>query len=207
MPLTDKVVLVTAAGRDLGLALAQGLGGAGARVVVNDVNPDAAEAAAAGIAAAGGRALARSADVANKLAIQTLHYEILDTWGRVDVLVNTAVIQPAGDVLTLDEWAWNRALDVNLKGAFLCSQTVGRAMKEQGGGLILNLLGQETGTAVHAASQAGLLGFTRRCAAEFASYSIRVHALRPAPGGATGAVVAAALRLCDGAAADLIVDC
>jgi NAD(P)-dependent dehydrogenase (short-subunit alcohol dehydrogenase family) len=115
--------------------------------------------------------------VANKMAVQTMHYEILDKWGRVDVLINNAAVEPLGTVLTMDEWAWDRTFNVNLKGAFLCTQTVARGMKEQGGGVILNIGGANTGHDPHAAfaaSKAGLMGFTQECAKELADYGIRV---------------------------------
>jgi NAD(P)-dependent dehydrogenase (short-subunit alcohol dehydrogenase family) len=178
--LKDKVVLITGAGRGLGKALAVHLAAQGARMVVNDINPDTAEATVKEISEAGGQAIHLSADVANKMAVQTLHYEILEKWGRVDVLINNAAIEPLGPLLTTDEWAWDRAMNVNLKGAFLCTQTVARGMKEQGGGVILNIGGWETGHEPHAAfvaSKEGLAGFTRECAKELAGYGIRVEVM------------------------------
>lgn len=178
----DKVVLVTGAGRGLGKAIAKGLAAQGAKVVVNDINPDTAEATVKEITGAGGQAIYLDADVANKMAVQTMHYEILEKWGRVDGLVNNAAIEPIGPILTLDEWAWDRAMNVNLKGVFLVSQTVARGMKEQGGGVIVNVAGTVTGQAQHAAfvaSKEGLLGLTRECAKEFAPYNIRVAAVYP----------------------------
>jgi NAD(P)-dependent dehydrogenase (short-subunit alcohol dehydrogenase family) len=180
----NKVVLVTGAGRGLGKAIAQRLAAEGAKVVVNDINPDTAEATMQEIAKEGGEAIYRDADVANKMAVQTMHYEILEKWGRVDGLVNNAAIEPIGPLLTLDEWAWDRALNVNLKGVFLCSQTVARGMKEQGGGVIVNVAGLVTGQTQHAAfvaSKEGMLGLTRECAKEFAPYNIRVEVVYPEP--------------------------
>jgi NAD(P)-dependent dehydrogenase (short-subunit alcohol dehydrogenase family) len=181
----DKVTLITGAGRGIGKAIALRFAAAGARVVVNDVNPDTADATAKAINDDGGQAISIIADVANKMAVQTMHYEILEKWGRVDVLVNNAGVEPAGSILTLDEWAWDRTINVNLKGAFLCSQTVGRDMKEQGGGVIVNIssiAGRAAGLrdrAAYVASKTGLVGFTRECAREFAAYNIRVNAVCP----------------------------
>ncbi len=184
MPFRDKVVLITGGGRGSGRAIAQCFAASGAKVVINDINPDTAAATAQEIKDAGGQAICLIADVANKMAVQTMHYEILETWGRVDILINHAAIEPAGAILTLDEWAWDRTLNVNLKGAFLCSQTVGRSMKEQGGGVIVNLGGAangKAGLAAYRVSKTGLLGFTNECACEFAPYHIRVNAVCPSP--------------------------
>ncbi|MBI3240922.1 MAG: SDR family oxidoreductase [Chloroflexi bacterium] len=181
----DKVTLITGAGRGIGKAIALRFAAAGAKVVVNDVNPDTADATAKAISDSGGQAISIIADVANKMAVQTMHYEILEKWGRVDVLINNAGVEPTGSILTLDEWAWDRTLNVNLKGAFLCSQTVGRDMKEQGGGVIVNIssiAGRAAGLrdrAAYVASKTGLVGFTRECAREFAAYNIRVNAVCP----------------------------
>ncbi len=181
----DKVALITGAGRGIGKAMALRFAAAGARVVVNDINPDTADATAKAINDDGGQAISIIADVANKMAVQTMHYEILEKWGRVDVLINNAGVEPTGSILTLDEWAWDRTLNVNLKGAFLCSQTVGRDMKEQGGGVIVNIssiAGRAAGLrdrAAYTASKTGLVGFTRECAREFAAYNIRVNAVCP----------------------------
>lgn len=185
MAFSDKVILVTGAGRGIGRAVARRFVAGGAKVVVNDINPDTADAAAKEINDSGGQALAIIADVANKMAVQTMHYEIIEKWGRVDVLINNAGVEPTGSILAMDEWAWDRAIGVNLKGAFLCAQTVGRAMKEQGGGVIVNIAsiaGRAAGLrdrAAYVASKTGLIGFTRECAREFAAYNIRVNAVCP----------------------------
>jgi len=196
--LKNKVVLVTGAGRGLGKAIALALAAAGAKVVVNDINPDTAETTMREIAEAGGEAIYRDADVANKMAVQTMHYEVLEKWGRVDGLVNNAAIEPIGPLLTLDEWAWDRVMNVNLKGTFLVTQTVARGMKEQGGGLIVNLGGAITENAVHAAfvsSKAGLVGLTQESAKEFAPYNIRVELIDPQAGNQPEAVAAQVLQL------------
>src|SRR5574341_2405480 len=185
MSFTDKVVLVTGAGRGIGKAIAHRFAASGAKVVVNDINPDTSAATANAITASGGQALSIIADVANKMAVQTMHYEILERWERVDILINNAGIEPTGSILTLDEWAWDRGINVNLKGAFLCTQTVGRSMKEQGGGAIVNIAsiaGRAAGLrdrSAYVASKTGLIGFTKECAREFAAYNIRVNAVCP----------------------------
>lgn len=183
--LPDKVALVTGAGRGIGRAIALGLAQAGARVAVNDINPDTAERTAREIRDSGGEAVAFAADVANKLAVHTMINGCLERWGRLDILVNNAGVEPKASILTLDEYDWDRTLAVNLKGAFLCSQFAGRVMREQGGGVIVNIAsigGHKIplkDRAAYCASKAGLVGFTRECAREFAAYGIRVNAVCP----------------------------
>src|SRR6185295_12457057 len=146
--------------------IARALGAAGARVVCVDVNPDAAQRAADEI---GATAIARQADISNKMAVQTLLYELLEAGERLAVLVNAAHVSPRTPALTLDEWEWNRILDVNLKGAFLMAQTVARAMKETGGGLIVNVARPvEISQAAASAARAGLVGLTAALADEWA---------------------------------------
>lgn len=178
MTLTGKVAIVTGAGRGAGQAGALALAQAGARVMVIDVNPDAAEQTTAAIRQAGGEASPQPADVASKMSIQSALYVALETWGKMDILINAAHITPSRPALTLDEWEWNRVIEVNLKGVFLASQTAARAMKETGGGYIFNLVRpdpQAPRVAVHAA-RAGLLGLTAALAAEWAEFNIKVEA-------------------------------
>jgi 3-oxoacyl-[acyl-carrier protein] reductase len=182
---TDKVVLVTGAGRGIGKAIAIAFAQAGARVAVNDVNPDSCVKTADEITASGGQALACQADVANKLAVQSMLIDIEDRWGRVDILINNAGVEPHQPIVQLDEWDWNRTIDVNLKGAFLCSQSAGRMMQQQGSGVIVNIAsiaGRAAGLrdrSAYVASKTGLIGFTKECAREFAAYNIRVNAVCP----------------------------
>jgi len=175
--LKNKNAVVTGAGRGMGQALALALGRAGARVAVVDVNPDAAQRTADAITQAGGVAAVQTADVSNKMAVQTMLYAILEQWERIDILVNAAHVTPGSLALKLDEWEWNRVVDVNLKGVFLVSQTAARAMKESGGGIIFNVL-RPVEASPHAAVRAareGLVGLTAALAAEWAEFGVRVE--------------------------------
>ncbi len=175
-PTLGPAALVTGAGRGRGQAIALALGAAGARVAAIDVNPDSAQRTAQAILQAGGQARAAVADVSNKMAVQTMLYDLLEDWERLDLLVNAAHVTPQSSALKLDEWEWNRTLDVNLKGAFLVSQTVARAMQATGGGLILNLL-RPAETSAHAgvqAARAGLQGLTRALAQEWGAFNVHV---------------------------------
>jgi NAD(P)-dependent dehydrogenase (short-subunit alcohol dehydrogenase family) len=184
--LTGKVAIVTGAGHGAGVAIAQALAAAGARVAVNDVNPDRAHRVAAAIRAAGGAAIPVMADVGNRFQCVNLIETTRAEWGRVDWLVNHAAIAPAAPILRMDEWELMRVLDVNVKGAFFMCQLVGRVMADQAAadptfrGTIVILAAaepEETSRAAYAASQAALVAFGRACAREFAPLGIHVHTL------------------------------
>ena len=186
--LDGKVAIVTGAGQGLGESIAVTLARAGASVAVNDLNPDRAERTAEKIRGQGGRAIAVAADVSNKFQCVNLVETTRAEWSQLDILVNNAGIEPVSSILTMDEWDWDRCLDVNLKGVFLMSQLAGRVMAEENGercGVIVNIssiAGVETPLmhrAAYCASKAGMVGFARECAREFAQYGIRVNTVVP----------------------------
>ena len=186
--LSKKVAIVTGAGQGLGKAIAIVLAAAGARVVVNDLNPDRAERVAEAIRAQGGEAVGVAADVANKFQCVHLVESARDAFGQLDILVNNAAVSRPGSIIKMDEWDWNRCLEVNLKGTFFMSQLVGRVMQDENGGrggTIINIASTAgyrkplTNAAAYAASKAGVVGFTRECAVEFAEFGVRVFALLP----------------------------
>ena len=212
----NKVAIVTGAGRGLGKAIALALGAAGARVAVNDLNPDRAETVAAQIREAGGQALAIAADVSNKFQCVNIVESTRETWEKLDILVNHARIRPSSTILKMDEWAWQRAIDVNLKGVFFMSQLVGRVMADENqarGGVIVNI-GSYAGVeaplvdrGAYCAGMAGVAGFSRECAREYAAYNIRVNVILAdeqerleAPEESAAKVTAQVLYLCSSGA-------
>jgi NAD(P)-dependent dehydrogenase (short-subunit alcohol dehydrogenase family) len=181
----DQVVLVTGAGRGIGRAIAEAFAARGARVAANDITPVNLDQTVQDLSATGGQVRSFVADIAKKITVQTMIGEILDIWGRIDILVNNAGVEPHAPLLDMDEWDWRRTLDVNLTGPFFTMQTVGRVMREQGGGAIVNIgsiAGRAHGLvdrAAYVASKTGLLGLTREAAREFAAYNIQVNAVCP----------------------------
>jgi NAD(P)-dependent dehydrogenase (short-subunit alcohol dehydrogenase family) len=113
------------------------------------------------------------------MPIQALFNSIIDDWERLDIVVNAANVNPKGSIITLDAWDWQRALDVNLTGTFLVTQSAGRIMKTQGGGIIINIAANHdlSHKAAYIASKTGVLGLTQESAREFSTYNIRINAI------------------------------
>jgi 3-oxoacyl-[acyl-carrier protein] reductase len=177
----DMVILITGAGKGSGKALARAFAERGAIVAANDISPINVEEVVDEINRQGGRAKAYIEDVAKKLGAQNLIRQVEDECGRIDVLVNHASVRPHTPLLDMDEWDWHRTLDVNLTGAFLMTQSVGRVMRSQGSGVIINLVTLDQGSvkdeAAFVATMQGLVGFTSQAARELSPHGVRVHSV------------------------------
>lgn len=180
-----KVVLVTGAGRGIGRSIARTFAASGAILAANDITPINLDETLRQIAAERGQAKAYIVDVGKKLPVETMINHILDDWGRIDVVINNAGVEPHVPLLDMDDWDWQRTLEVNLSSAFYTTQLAGRAMREQGSGAIVNIAsiaGRAHGLknrAAYVASKMGLIGLTRESARELAAYNIRVNAVCP----------------------------
>ena len=179
--LKDKVVLITGAGKGSGRHLARALAEKGAVLAANDISPVNVEDLVAQITANGGRARAYIDDVAKKVGAQSIIKQAEDDFGRIDILIYHAAVEPRLPLLDMDEWDWHRVLDVNLTGAFLMIQSVGRLMRLQGSGIIVTLITEsvrdEDSEAAFIASMQGLRALTRQAARELAPYGIRVYSV------------------------------
>jgi 3-oxoacyl-[acyl-carrier protein] reductase len=182
MELKDKVVLITGAGKGSGAALALAFAARGAVVAANDISPMNVESVVAEIIANGGRANAYVDDIARKVAVQAIVKDVEDDFGRIDILVCHAAVEPNSPLLDMDEWDWQRTLNVNLGGAFLVTQSVARGMRERREGVIIHLISDASSKhaearAAYLTSMAGLRGFSQQAAKELAPFGIRVRAV------------------------------
>jgi 3-oxoacyl-[acyl-carrier protein] reductase len=187
MDLTDKVAVVTGAGRGLGAAIARRLAQAGARVVVADVDDATARATTAALRELGRDALAVRTDVSVVADARHLVEATLARFGRLDVLVNNAGICPLATIEEVTEELFDRVVAVNLKGAFFVSQAAVAPFKAQRAGRIVNIasVGGKTGgimpLAPYAATKAGIISITKSFAAYLAPYGVTVNAIAPGP--------------------------
>ncbi len=185
MHLKDKVAIVTGASRGIGRAIALALGGVGAKVVINySGSYEAAQETLDLVKACGAEAMLVKANVANNEDVSELVKQTVDAFGRIDILVNNAGITRDGLLMRMKEEDWDDVLTTNLKGAFLTTKAASRIMMKQKSGTIINIssvVGQmgNAGQANYSASKAGLIGFTKSCAKEFASRGITVNAVAP----------------------------
>ena len=184
--LKDKVVLITGAGKGAGRVLALALAAHGAFVAANDISPNNVEQVVAEIIRLGGKARTYIEDIAKKVGVQALVKTVEDELGRIDILVNHAAVEPHSSLLNMDEWDWHRTLDVNLTGAFLMTQSVGRLMRAsaKGKGAILNIVaGAGEGSnakrdaGAYLSSKAGLMALSHQADQELSPHGIRVYAI------------------------------
>jgi NAD(P)-dependent dehydrogenase (short-subunit alcohol dehydrogenase family) len=211
--LRGQVVLITGAGRGLGRSLALAFAAAGATVAANDLTPINLDDTIRLGREAGGSITPFLFDIAKGMPARALVSQVLDAFGRLDVLINNAAVRPHDELISMDEWDWQRTLDVNLSGPFLLMQAVVKPMQQQGGGVILNIGGGKrmgveiamAGQAAYFASKSALVTLSQAAAEEFSAYNILVHAICPQEFGSNNdqPVVETALTLCSPGSARL----
>ncbi|MBW4595685.1 MAG: 3-oxoacyl-[acyl-carrier-protein] reductase [Brasilonema angustatum HA4187-MV1] len=183
--LREKVVIVTGASRGIGRAIALELAELGANIVVNYASSsNAAEEVVDTITKAGGNAIALQADVSQVDQVEALVNTVTKKFNRVDILVNNAGINRDNLLLRMKPEDWQAVIDLNLTGVFLCTRAVSKIMLKQRSGRIINITsvaGQmgNPGQANYSAAKAGVIGFTKTIAKEFASRGITVNAVAP----------------------------
>ena len=183
--LEGYTALVTGAGQGVGKGIALELARAGCQVAVNDIAEEAlAEQTVAEIAALGVEAFSIRADVSSRLAVQEMFDRVLGRFAKLDILINNAGIQTWQPLLEVGEADWDRVINTNLKGTFLCTQFAAHHMKEHGGGAIINIGSGSNKLpfphlVAYTASKGGIEMFTRVAAVELGRYGIRVNCVAP----------------------------
>ena len=184
MHVNERVAVVTGSGQGIGAGIAHALAAGGAKVVVNDVAADRAEAAAAAIVAAGGTAVGVVADAGTNEGAEALVARALEEFGGLDILVNNAGIARDAWLTKMSEEDWDETLRVNLKSQFLCCRAAARHMQEQQYGRIVNISSRAwlggPGQASYSASKGGVVSLTRTLALELARFRITVNCIAPA---------------------------
>lgn len=189
MKLKNKVAIVTGSGQGIGKGIALELAKEGAKVVISDINQENIDKTVKEIKSLGSEALGVKTDVSNYKEVNQMAKTVIEKFGKIDVLVNNAGIYPFKSFTEITEEDWDRVLDINLKGTFNCTKAVIPEMSKNKNGNIVNIAsidGAVVGGVVgfmglihYSSSKAGVLGFTRSAAVEFAQSGIRVNAIAP----------------------------
>ena len=184
MLLKDHVAIVTGGARGIGREIALLFARQGADLALFDVNPQQLEQTAKELRDLGRRAEGCSVDVTDGKQVDDGVGKVLDKLGRIDILINNAGITKDGLLIRMDDAQWDRVLNINLRGPFLCTRAVAKHMLKQRRGRIVSIasivgLIGNPGQANYAASKAGIIGFTKAVAKELASRGITCNAIAP----------------------------
>ena len=184
MKLTGQVAIITGGARGIGREIALALAREGADIALFDVNPQLLAQTATELQGIGRRAEGWTVDVTDGKQVDEGVAKVLDKLGRIDILINNAGITRDGLLIRMDDAQWDRVLDINLKGTFLCTRSVARHMLKQRRGRIVSIasivgLIGNPGQANYAASKAGIIGMTKSVAKELASRGVTCNAIAP----------------------------
>ena len=183
--LDNKVAIVTGASKGIGEAMARGLAEFGAKVVISSRKRESVDAVAESFQNDGLEAIAIAANMGNVEEAQTLIDQTVDAYGGIDIIINNAAANPVfGPIQNTEERAFDKILDVNLKGPFELCKKAYPILKQRGGGSIINIssiggLTPEHGIGIYSVSKAGLINLTKAMAQDWGSDNIRVNAICP----------------------------
>ncbi|WP_413376701.1 SDR family NAD(P)-dependent oxidoreductase [Alkalihalobacillus sp. 1P02AB] len=183
MNVNNRVILVTGAGSGIGKGIAKKLAQKGAKIVINDVDIEKAKKVASEISEKGQTAIGLRADITKTNEVHVMVEEVIERYGRIDGLVNNTGVVRDNLILNMPEEDFDFVMDINLKGAWICSKAVLKHMKDAEYGRIINIssrawLGQ-VGQSNYSASKGGLVSLTRSLALEFAKFNITVNCIAP----------------------------
>jgi 3-oxoacyl-[acyl-carrier protein] reductase len=179
-----RVAFISGAARGIGFAIAEELSLSGYSIIISDILADKAKESAEILSRKGTQSLAVSGDVSKPQDVDRMFDESINKFGKVDILVNNAGVTRDNFMLRMEEKDWDLVLNINLKGAFLCTKSASKIMMKNRWGRIINISSVvgvmgNAGQANYAASKAGLIGFTKSAAKELASRNITVNAVAP----------------------------
>lgn len=184
MRLLDKVAIITGGARGIGEATAKKFAKEGAKVVIADINEEDMKTTVEEIKALDGDVSSILVDVTDKSSVDKMIEDVVNKYGKLDILVNNAGITMDSTLLKMTEDQWDKVIDVNLKGVYLCGQAAARVMAENGSGVILNAssvvgIHGNFGQTNYAATKWGVIGMTKTWAKELGKKGVRVNAVAP----------------------------